>query len=190
MLQYRSSRGAIIAWRQSEAVPAATGTAKPRRGWLLYANGRWYEPRRAGGSTTPNSVAPSKGAALYTGKQPTITQPRTIAAVKGAAVIGGYSPVISQIASIAVGKGAIVYTGKQATITQPRTIAAVKGAAVYAGKVPTIGAVADYRELRRFTSPICTAVDAESAICQAVSADSPITRSVTVASHIDIESTT
>ncbi len=58
MLQYQSSSGAILAWRQAASAPALpTGTVVPRRGWLLLVGGHgrtqtsWRRAAGAAGST-------------------------------------------------------------------------------------------------------------------------------------------
>ncbi len=106
---------------------------------LLRKNSVWL-PAASGGTT----VAPSKGALTFTGKQPSIAQTanQTIAPAKGALVLTGKQPTVSQGANqtVAPSKGAITFTGKQPTVTQTanQTVAPSKGALTFTGKQPTV----------------------------------------------------
>lgn len=159
MMQYRASRGAVIAWRQSEFELPATGTARRRRGWVLFYGGRSFAPAvaaassgvtiaptlghavatgHAPGVSQPITLAPSKGAAVYLGHAPGIAQPQALAPSAGHAVATGYAPGVEQPTGIAPAKGAIVALGYAPGISQPRTIAPSAGHGVFGGYTPVI----------------------------------------------------
>ncbi len=111
--------------------------------WQIYrppARKLWLMGAASGGTT----VAPSKGALTFTGKQPSIAQTanQTVQPAKGALTFTGKQPTVAQSANqtVAPSKGAITFAGKQPTVTQTanQTVAPSKGALTFTGKQPTV----------------------------------------------------
>lgn len=123
MLRYESSRGSIIAWRQSTTTVAPAGTAEPRKRFYVLARSRTFtfnlRPAVAGGSGTTVSVP--AGSLTLTGYAPTVTATANISVSvpAGALTLTGGAPTVATTANveIAVPAGALTLTALAPTVT-------------------------------------------------------------------------
>lgn len=119
--QYRTSRGAIIEWRTSEAVQT-TGTLAPRpqQKFVLRGQGRVARSRVPEAAGADITVSAPAGSLTLTGYAPTVqvSSNQAIQVPAGTLTLTGNAPTVATTANqlIAVPAGALTLTGYAPTV--------------------------------------------------------------------------
>lgn len=158
MMEFRSSSGAIFAWRQATGAPPAAdpNTVAKRRGWYLLTRRRqvvaWRMPAAAGAGADV-TINCGVGNAVANGLDATITNDTgaTVACDVGNAVADGLSAFITQDITVSCLVGNAVANGSTATITEGALAQQSLGGKRKRSRLPMVDPSQAYMAWARYT---------------------------------------